>query len=690
MHNVKDTLARLLAQEDLAVEHRGVDTAQFNVETRVLTLPIWQTAPVIVDSMISHEVGHALYTPNDWSFEGRVPMQFINVVEDIRVEKLMKRRYAGISKTFYRGYAELNAQDFFDIADKDISSLNLADRINLHFKIGPFLKVPFSEDEMVFVERGENIESFEDTIELAEDLYKFCKASTEKEKPDAEEPVQQNPDGSGADTMETEQETPFPESGESEETEEVESEEDDQGDSAEDTMDDLEIETDTSLSEALKDLAKELHNEWEEFHYIEAPNIDYKSFIVSNKEVWNHCEQVWDAQGYVHENFEICDSHYNQYKKSANQEINYLVKEFEMRKSATSYARATTSRTGVLDTSKLHTYKFNEDLFKKVTNLQEGKNHTLIFNLDWSGSMSDAIVATVKQLISLVSFCRKVNIDYRVYAFTDAWSTRIHEAGMYNQEADKLWIHPDFSFLELLRSDVNNSVHERQCRNLYRLAHTQDRNYYARFGCPRKLGLGGTPLNECIISMFDIAPMVKKETNCQKLHIINLTDGEGNPMYCSKRVSYRDGESHVLRRPINPQTILRDRKCGKTYRFSENAWMQTDIYVQNFRDRFPDVEIISIRLMCGRDWKRYSNYFIANYKQREEADRQWKKNKTYIDTHSKYSISYIMKTETIESSTDFDVSEDASKTQIRNAFKKSLGGKKANKQILSSFIKQIA
>ena len=124
-----------------------------------------------------------------------------------------------------------------------------------------------------------------------------------------------------------------------------------------------------------------------------------------------------------------------------------------MRKSASSYARATTSRTGVLDTSKLHTYKFNEDLFKKVTNLQEGKNHTLIFNLDWSGSMSDAIVATVKQLISLVSFCRKVNIDYRVYAFTDVWSARIHEAGLYNQEQDKLWIHPDFSFLELLRSD---------------------------------------------------------------------------------------------------------------------------------------------------------------------------------------------------------------------------------------------
>ena len=61
-----------------------------------------------------------------------------------------------------------------------------------------------------------------------------------------------------------------------------------------------------------------------------------------------------------------------------------MVKEFECRKAADSYARATTSRTGILDCSKLHTYKYNEDLFKKVTTLADGKNHGLVFVLDWS------------------------------------------------------------------------------------------------------------------------------------------------------------------------------------------------------------------------------------------------------------------------------------------------------------------
>ena len=91
-------------------------------------------------------------------------------------------------------------------------------------------------------------------------------------------------------------------------------------------------------------------------------------------------------------------------------------------KAADSYARAAVSRTGVLDTGKLHTYRYNEDIFRKVTTLAEGKNHGLVFVLDWSGSMSDVLMDTVKQLYNLIWFCKKVNIPYEVYAFTNHWS----------------------------------------------------------------------------------------------------------------------------------------------------------------------------------------------------------------------------------------------------------------------------
>ena len=57
-HEIKSQLAKLLATEDLVVEHRHVETAQFNVQTRVLTLPLWEKASNIVyDMLVGHEVG---------------------------------------------------------------------------------------------------------------------------------------------------------------------------------------------------------------------------------------------------------------------------------------------------------------------------------------------------------------------------------------------------------------------------------------------------------------------------------------------------------------------------------------------------------------------------------------------------------------------------------------------------------
>ena len=135
-YEIKSQLAKLLATEDILVENRNIETAQFDVENRVLTLPMWKRASESVyDMLVGHEVGHALYTPNEWDWEDRVPQQFVNVTEDARIEKLMKRRYPGLAKSFYKGYKELSDQDFFELGDRDIQDMNLADRINLYYKI---------------------------------------------------------------------------------------------------------------------------------------------------------------------------------------------------------------------------------------------------------------------------------------------------------------------------------------------------------------------------------------------------------------------------------------------------------------------------------------------------------------------------------------------------------------------------
>ena len=175
-YEIKSQLAKLLATEDLVVENRNVETAQFNVETRVLTLPLWKRASeTVYDLLVGHEVGHALYTPDDWSWEDRIPQQFVNVTEDARIEKLMKRRYPGLSKSFYKGYKEMTDNDFFEIDGQDLSKMNLADRINLYCKIGTFVNIPFSDKEMEFVEMVNESETFGDAVLAAELLYKYCK-----------------------------------------------------------------------------------------------------------------------------------------------------------------------------------------------------------------------------------------------------------------------------------------------------------------------------------------------------------------------------------------------------------------------------------------------------------------------------------------------------------------------------------
>ena len=689
MTQVKDSLARLLAQEDLAVEHRSVDTAQFNVETRVLTLPLWNRASNdITDLLISHEVGHALYTPNEWDFIGQVPLQFVNVVEDIRVEKLMKRRYAGLAKTFYRGYKELQERDFFSIQDQDLSALNLADRLNIYFKVGNFVSVPFIDTDREFIDLANGLETFADSIELAKLLHKYCKEQIEKQEKvedvppaNAQQGETESTDGEETEQQKSEEGETAPIGGETQAPSSSEKSDSDDG-----ASDDIEVETDTSLADALKELSSQ--NSFGENHYIEHPNLDWNKFVVSNKEVHDHISGTWEVNETEPNAFFSVDLEYRKFKKSSNQEVNYLVKEFECKTSAASHARATTSRTGVLDCTKLHTYKYNEDIFKKVTNLQEGKNHGLIFNLDWSGSMQDYMLSTLKQLISLVTFCRKVGIAYRVYAFSDNWG-RCPDTS--NDDPDKIWIHGDFSFLTLLTSDSNNSQHDIQCRNLFRIcakfrgSGINDTWYHY----PRKMNLGGTPLNETILGMFQLAPQFKKESKCEKVHVINLTDGEACPLYCTRKVTYNNGEEHILRRPLDNNCFLRDRKTGKNYPFTYNVWDQTSIYVENFRDRFPEYEMISIRLISSRDWTRYRSNFVPMSKS-QEADQEWKKFKSYINLYTTYTASYILKFESLDSESEFEVSEDATKTQIRNAFKKSLSGKKANKKILSSFIEHIA
>ena len=730
MNLVKESLAKLLAQEDLIVEHRKVDTAQFNVETRVLTLPMWKhDSNLVIDMLIAHEVGHALYTPNRWDFVKEVPLSFVNVTEDVRIEKLMKRRYEGLPKTFFGGYNVLAEEDFFQVEDVNWDVLNIADKVNLHYKIGNFIDVPFNSDEAVFRDDALHLETFEDAIELAKRMHAYAQAQVEEKKQQQEEevPAMEVPFEGSPDLGEDNTEYPLEdlstgktpqeptEEGEGVEAEKAEPEsvggkEAGRGNGpsgAQYSAD--EVQTADTLAEAIEDLAQ-TNTSVTEYSYIELPEKVSSKTFVSNQEVSDYIEQYYASKEnlsvdpdefvdeydyrmaqYTTQVLREADKEYNQYKKEAQKEVSYLVKEFEMKKAADGYARQTISRTGVLNTGLLHTYKYNDDIFRKITTIPDAKSHGLIFNIDWSGSMSNALAATIKQVLSLVSFCRKVGIAYDVYSFTDAYETSDRYAYKEDPKFKHKVICRNFNMVNLLTSKSNNRTHAKQAKNLYRIA----ASFANRSGgVPHKMGLGGTPLDESMIAMNEIIPAFKKKTGAQKVHVVNLTDGEGYGISYGQTITtgYNSDEQHVVARRIGSRTRLRDRQTGQTYQFDDDNYGHTKTFVTLLRNRFPECSFMNIRLCNGGDWSRFKRECLGydNPEGYAKADAQWKKTKSFICTSSAYTVQYALSIGALSNDAEFEVVEDATKAQIRSAFKKSLNAKKMNKKILSSFIEQIA
>jgi hypothetical protein len=696
-HEIKSQLAKLLATEDLVVEHKKVETAQFNVHTRVLTLPMWERASNFVyDMLVGHEVGHALYTPDeDWLKTHKIPPQFVNVVEDVRIEKLMKRRYAGLSKTFYKGYEELADQDFFSIADEDVSEMNLADRANLYFKIGNYTNIPIQDgEEKEIINLIAGTETFADVLEVSKILYQYCKKEQEQNQKAPEEmnANQETTQGGGSSTQDGGEEMQD-QTGETESSDGKMENGPQPSDGGGEYNEEPEVKTIESLEEALKDLVNQSS---QENVYVELPKLDLKKVVVPNTEIHNNCDIQWSDDD--PETFYHIDNKFLEFKRSAQKEVNYLVKEFECRKAADSYARATTARTGVLDCSKLHTYKYNEDLFKKVTTLADGKNHGLVFVLDWSGSMGQVMLDTVKQLFNLVWFCKKVSIPFEVYAFTNEYPLVSYDEEGKASLREKAYQPKDgivhvgewFSMMNLFTSKVNTKTLENQMKNIFRIAYTF--NHYSSIRVPVGMGLSGTPLNEALISLHQIIPQFKNDHKLQKVQCVVLTDGEGSPLKYHRQFDRRwEDEPFLGTNSIGSNSFLRNRKTGHTYSFDCEWYEFTDVLLHNLRNSFTDVNFIGIRVLEPRD----ANSFIRRYcgyfgEKTEETMKTWKKERAFAIHDSGYHTYFGLSVNALSQSTEFSLKEDATKTQIKTAFLKSLRTKKMNKKVLGEFVELIA
>ena len=715
---IKGTLAKLLASENLVVEHRVCETASFDVDRRVLVLPIWKDLDNdTYDLLVGHEVGHALYTPTteQEAIPSDIPRSYVNVTEDARIERRMKAKFPGLTKSFYRGYQHLHERDFFNVQNNDLSRLKLIDRINLHFKIGTYALIPFADGEQQYVDLVEEAETFSDCIDAARVIYDYEKQKR-KEEQESKAPQEQD----APQTVDTVTSDDGP--GETEDADADNTSEDLEEQKGGDPWDDEaqldvpsfeqdnieEAETDTALQENLENSASK--DTWDNPTYVEIddPNLDVA--IVDHKDVtriistfWNEQNETRKENGADEINFGPCDKAYRKFVESSNREVNYLVKEFECRKSAASYARQSVSRTGVLDCTKLHTYKYNEDLFKKVTSTPDGKNHGLIFLLDWSGSMCGIIQDTIKQLLSLTSFCRKVGIPFEVYSFVNdpMWGGLLDNASveLTSRRNHTYAFHHTFRLVNLLSSRERSSEYEISARNLFRIGRQfesrrfgwEERSNNVDIPIPSCMGLGGTPLNDAIASIPALEKRFQTYSAVEKLNVVILSDGESNNAgEWITRVNTAYGEyNQTFYSALGYKHCLRRR--GRTYPALDDYSRQTRGLISYVRDVCPNVNVVGFRIAAPREAHKVICHWTEwNSSKYEPIQASFKKNKAAVIPDCGYNELYVIAATALDNDVEFEVQEDATKSQIKSAFKKTLKGKAANKKVLTSFIKQIA
>jgi hypothetical protein len=371
-------------------------------------------------------------------------------------------------------------------------------------------------------------------------------------------------------------------------------------------------------------------------------------------------------------------------RRDSNKVVSYLVKEFELRKNADQMKRASTAKTGDLDMSKIFSYKFNEDIFKKITVVPGGKSHGLVMFLDWSGSMHSHLENTIKQLISLVLFCKKVNIPYEVYAFSDGDG---HRHGMQIGHKPNQLVVGKLCLLNFLSSRMSAADFTYACSALMHLGSTSLH--------PNWLRMSSTPLNESILAAMDIIPAFQKKYRLQVVNTVFLTDGDSN----CQRAYYSDSNSYSYHQTMNIDVrkdsviVFRDPvtknevKVVMTGRNYSTAFTESFIKLLKLRT---NCNIVGFYVISGREFGNSAERWFKK-EDVEQAKEEFRKERYVVLTESGFDEYYFLRSNGLNTDDEgFEVDEGTTQRGLVTAFTKYAGNKIANRVVLNRFIGMIA
>ena len=709
----KSILAKLLATENIEVVHGQFQTAFFDVEKRILGLPLWTQLENVYDLLVGHEVGHALFTPAEGWHDADIeipgcPRSFLNVVEDIRIEKLIQRKYPGLVSSFVKGYKKLDEDDFFGcsrFAELSPQYVGLIDRINLKAKLRNLVQVQFSADEQPLVDEAFAVETWEDVLAVCAKLYEYAKenaietpqspSSTDNKEGITNENADQS-DSNGQEEMErSESQTTDNDSGS--QNQEAESEEaESQGPSTDeqevDDQDDNSTGVEATSEGQIESLTDQAYRENE--HKLvqrndngDVPKIangfntkQIDEMIVKYHQIKKSREQHHDLDWQIEKFQKAYDEFLNDNKKV----VQIMAKEFEMRKAAWRTKRASTARSGSLDVNKLYAYKYTDDIFKRMTQMPDAKNHGMFMMIDYSGSMQSILGDVIRQTLVLTMFCKKVNIPFQVWGFTTGGDGgKYDKFPMGKTEAPYAHVdHEDVKLMQLLSSSMPKNELEIAFKGLYRTAHYSNHNYYQALSNAE--WLGGTPLDEMLIAAPTLLERFTKQNNIQKTNFILLTDGFGG----SLNIKRHEKEQEYW---------------GRGYAINVNGRVVRNMVVNGSRQTLTQALLENIRNQVNS----VTGYFLAGNRSdfnqgmryiqtdRFHADRaEFLKNRFItFDNVNGYDRYFILRCDSRSMDTtteEFEVKENAKKGDITRAFKKHANSKKANRTLAVKFAEMVA
>jgi len=746
MLSQKSVLARLLANENISVEQANFPTAFFDVESRTLGLPLWkQMSADMFDLLVGHEVGHALYSPataEALKIKG-VPFSYMNVIEDIRIEKAILAKYPGLVANFKRGYLEMMEMDIFSTKGRDINKMFFMDRLNIKAKGRDAVDVQFSAEEMPYVKMAMAVESFEDVGNVGRAIVAWLGAKNDSsDKPedgpeatveiasfDPDADTEDSDDKSSNDSSEGADGQPA----ESEADEGADADKDgkegegdaedgkgaaDEGDDGEDADDkeggsaggapgaedsddkpddegktatgkegspgtspsvpaDLpEVETDIAQRQNMASLSESTTKTYvqgmtrQAFELLKNPY----EVILQSREA--HMKRL-SGHGYS-DFFTEAAKGYDDFMVQTKQVVNMMAKEFEMRKAAFRSVRARTSTKGSLDVNKLHAYKYDDQLFKQVTTLADGKNHGMIMLVDYSGSMFKVMPSVIRQTIALVLFCKRVNIPFEVYGFTTREADNMIHANV--SKASSRYVRFNYDDL-LLNQLFTNKMPKRDFDRALRTFYIQSKSISYM---PKLEKLQGTPLNAALLASEFLIKDFMKSNPVHKMNLITLTDGESNT---ASSVAGVDGYA--------ARNMVMDIK-GKRVEL-KTSWSTGAETTQAILKAIKGNSVTATNFfICSRGDFRREMYrtTVNDYKSQQEIKTSMSRDGVWVSNDvNGYDRRFVIvdSSDTMSGENDdFEIADTATASQIAKAFSKYSGSKRGNRVVTQKFAEIIA